>query len=91
LLQLSLIEGLRALIASAPYDCPPWLPLALTSLTCAATKETVAAEVKREAVKAVMEWRRTHEQDSLEELKRLMGSDDYLEFMGIGGSSSYFV
>lgn len=48
-------------------------------------------DVKREAVKAVMEWRRTHEQDSIEELKRLVDSDDYLEFMSIGGSSSYFV
>ena len=76
---------------SSPYDCPQWLPLALTSLASAATKETIAVEVKKEAVKAIMEWRRTHEQDSMEVLKKLMDSEDYLEFISIGGSSSYFV
>ena len=87
---LAKVEGLRALLQSAPYDCPRWLNLALTALVTAANKE-VAAEVKKEAVKAVMEWKRTHEQDSVAALKSQMDEDDYLEFQSIGGSSSYFV
>ncbi len=47
--------------------------------------------MRRDASKALGEFRRTHEQDSLDELRRLLDSDQWEALQQVTSSASYFV
>ena len=56
--RLRAVLGLRALIAAAPYDVPPWLPDALLATAAAAGEGEPTGGAARAAL---AEFRRTHE------------------------------
>ena len=75
---------------STPYDCPSWTPEVLMALVPAAAGGRQAAAVRSEASAALSEFKRTHERDSLDALKELMGPDDWESLQAVTSSASYF-
>ena len=59
--QHACVQGLNALVMSAPYDLPLWMPPVLMALAAAAGAPAAGAQVRRAAAKALSEFRRTHE------------------------------
>jgi proteasome activator subunit 4 len=81
---------MKAFLMSSPYDCPNWMPAVLLALVPAASS-CQAAAIRAEAASALSEFKRTHEQDSLDGLKSLMSQDDWEKLQSIKSSASYFV
>jgi hypothetical protein len=48
-------------------------------------------QVRGDASKALSEFRRTHEQDALEDLKRQLGEEQWEALQQVTSSASYFV
>ena len=84
------LQGLKAILMSTPYDCPTWTPEILMALVPAAAGARQPAAVRAEASAALSEFKRTHEQDSLESLKVLMGPDNWESLQAVTSSASYF-
>ncbi len=75
---------------SSPYDVPPWTPEVLMALVPAAAPRHPAA-LRSEASQALAEFKRTHEQDSLERLRaEMMRPDDWEALQAVTSSASYF-
>ncbi|GAX74187.1 hypothetical protein CEUSTIGMA_g1636.t1 [Chlamydomonas eustigma] len=84
------VLGMKAFLMSSPYDCPTWMPSVLLALVPAASSRQTAA-IRAEAASALSEFKRTHEQDSMDGLKTLMDQDDWEKVQSIKSSASYFV
>jgi len=83
------IQGLKAFVMSSPYDCPGWMPGVLMALVAATGARH--PQVRGDASKALSEFRRTHEQDALEELKRQLEEEQWEALQQVTSSASYFV
>lgn len=83
------LQGLRSFLLSSPYDCPDWTPAVLLALVRAA--DSRAAEVRAAASRAVSEFKRTHEQDSLQRLRDIMEPDQWDSVQQLTSQASYFV
>ncbi|KAL6755813.1 hypothetical protein V8C86DRAFT_3137313 [Haematococcus lacustris] len=86
------VQGLKAFLQSVPYDCPPWLPAVLLALLApaSAAHSSLEAAVRGEAAKALSEFKRTHEQDSLAALRAMMDPDDWDQLQQTTSSATYF-
>lgn len=89
LMKQAAVLGLKAFLMSSPYDCPAWMPEVLMALVPAAGTWQAAA-VRSEASVALSEFKRTHEQDSMDALKAVMGPDDWESLQAVTSSASYF-
>jgi len=88
------VQGLKAYLQSSPYDCPAWMPEVLMALVVPASASHshsgVEAAVRSAASKALSDFKRTHEQDSLAALRALMAPDDWDSLQQCTASASYF-
>lgn len=82
------LQGLKAFLMSTPYDCPEWVPSVLLALVMAASNPS--AEIRTTVSKIVSEFKRTHEQDSLEELRAMTEADQWESIQQITSQASYF-
>lgn len=82
------LGGLKALVMSSPYDCPEWMDAVLMALVAAAGDST--AVLRSEVSKVVSEFKRTHEQDSLDELRSRLDADQWDALQQVGNQSTYF-
>ena len=48
-------------------------------------------QVRRDASKALSEFKRTHEEDALEQLKDMLGEEQWEALTQVTSSASYFV
>lgn len=83
------VQGLKAFVLSSPYDVPPWMPDVLMGLVAAAGRGSPL--VRRDASKALGEFKRTHEQDALETLRDMLGEERWEALSQVTSSASYFV
>ncbi|EFJ46866.1 hypothetical protein VOLCADRAFT_105328 [Volvox carteri f. nagariensis] len=88
--KLGCVAGLSALLMSCPYDVPAWLPPVLMALVRAAGGAERDGAIRGEAGRALGEFRRTHEPESLEDLRAKMDPDDWDSFTQATGTASYF-
>ena len=83
------VLALRALVMSSPYDVPSWLPEILMALVRLASEP---APVKNTVSEALADFRRTHEEGGLLEVKDAMTSDQWEAIRDVAvGAASYFV
>lgn len=50
-----------------------------------------SSQVRKDASKALSEFKRTHEQDSIDELKRLLQEEQWEAYQQVTSQASYFV
>ncbi|KAF5831468.1 hypothetical protein DUNSADRAFT_13108 [Dunaliella salina] len=84
------MQGLKAFLLSSPYDCPPWMPRVLMALVRCASAASQEASLRSAAAKALSEFKRTHEADSMEALKAMMDSDEWESMLQVTSPASYF-
>lgn len=89
LLKQSCIQGLKAFVMSSPYDCPAWMPEVLLALVAAA--HDPSPQVRTEASKVVSEYKRTHEQESMEQLRSRLEEEQWEDLQQVTSTASYFV
>lgn len=83
------VLALKALVMSSPYDVPNWLPEILMDLVRLASEP---APVKNTVSEALSDFRRTHEEGGLLEVKDAMTSDQWEAIRDVAvGAASYFV
>jgi hypothetical protein len=87
--QLAVIRGLKAFVLSSPYDVPLWMADVLMALVAAANSKNPL--VRRDASKALAEFKRTHEEDALEQLRTLLGEERWEALSQVTSSATYFV
>lgn len=85
----AVVQGLKAFVLSSPYDVPPWMPEVLVALVAAANNRNPL--VRRDASKALSEFKRTHEEDATEQLKQMLGEEQWEALTQVTSSASYFV
>ncbi|WIA33391.1 hypothetical protein OEZ86_006527 [Tetradesmus obliquus] len=85
----AVVQGLKAFVLSSPYDVPGWMPEVLLALVAAANSRNPL--VRRDASKALSEFKRTHEEDALEQLRALLGEERWEALAQVTSSASYFV
>ncbi|KAF8058035.1 proteasome activator subunit 4 [Scenedesmus sp. PABB004] len=85
----AVVQGLKAFVLSSPYDVPPWMPEVLMALVGAANARSPL--VRRDAAKALSEFKRTHEEDALDALRAALGEADWEALAQVSNSASYFV
>lgn len=83
----AVVLGLKAFVLCTPYDVPQWLPEVLMALVRAATQP---APIKTTIRKTLGEFKRTHEQAGLSEVKRLLTEDQWEAVQGIASPASYY-
>ncbi len=57
----------------------------------AAAAAAIATQVRRDASKALSEFKRTHEEDATEALKQMLGEEQWEALTQVTSSASYFV
>ncbi|OEH77445.1 hypothetical protein cyc_06494 [Cyclospora cayetanensis] len=83
------VSGLGALVATAPYSVPAWLPETLTSLALYANA-TQPDSIRREVERALQEFIKTH-QEGWETIHRGAFSEDQLDVLDTyKGRPAYF-
>jgi proteasome activator subunit 4 len=83
------VLALRALVISSPYDVPQWLPEILMALVRLASEP---APVKNTVREALSDFRRTHEEGGLLEVKDAMTAEQWEAVRDVAvGAASYFV
>jgi proteasome activator subunit 4 len=83
------VLALRALVMSSPYDVPQWLPEILMALVRVASEP---APVKKAVTEALADFRRTHEEGGLQEMKDVMTPEQWEAVRDVAvGAASYFV
>ncbi|DBA73425.1 TPA: hypothetical protein ACH3X1_011462 [Trebouxia sp. C0004] len=80
--------GLRAFVLTSPYDVPAWLTDVLMALVRAAAEP---APIKKTVRNTLGEFRRTHEEAGLAEVKRLLTSDQWDAVQDVSSPATYFV
>ncbi|KAL0043408.1 hypothetical protein WJX79_003790 [Trebouxia sp. C0005] len=80
--------GLRAFVLTSPYDVPAWLTDVLMALVKAAAEP---APIKKTVRNTLGEFRRTHEEAGLAEVKRLLTSDQWDAIQDVSSPATYFV
>ncbi|KAL0045726.1 hypothetical protein WJX82_002854 [Trebouxia sp. C0006] len=80
--------GLRAFVLTSPYDVPAWLTDVLMALARAAAEP---APIKKTVRNTLGEFRRTHEEAGLAEVKRLLTSDQWDAIQDVSSPATYFV
>lgn len=88
--QTACVQGLKAFVLSAPYDCPPWMGKVLLALASAAGAGAPPS-VRREAAAVLSEFRRTHEQDAMGVLREQLEEDEWDAVAHVTSGASYFV
>ncbi|GMH44904.1 hypothetical protein BSKO_12861 [Bryopsis sp. KO-2023] len=81
------ILGIRAFITCHPYDIPEWMPEMLTAAVPAAGEP---APIKTTITKTLGDFRRTHENESHQELRAAFDEDQWEALQGVGSQASYF-
>jgi hypothetical protein len=85
--QQAVVQGLKALLLSAPYEVPIWAGQVLGALARGAGSRRAPAAVKREAAAALAEFRRTHDAD---ECRQVLGEEAWESVVSVSAQSSYF-
>eukprot|EP00878_Enallax_costatus_P008919 GHUV01009325.1.p1 GENE.GHUV01009325.1~~GHUV01009325.1.p1 ORF type:complete len:859 (+),score=405.44 GHUV01009325.1:948-3524(+) len=85
----AVVQGLKAFVLSSPYDVPDWMPEVLMALVGAANSRNPL--VRRDASKALSEFKRTHEEDALDQLKGMLAEEQWEALTQVTSSASYFV
>ncbi|KAF6261250.1 hypothetical protein COO60DRAFT_1503017 [Scenedesmus sp. NREL 46B-D3] len=85
----AVVQGLKAFVLSSPYDVPAWMPEVLMALVAAANSRNPL--VRRDASKSLSEFKRTHEEDALEQLRGMLGEEQWEAMTQVTSSASYFV
>lgn len=80
--------SLRALVMSSPYDVPTWLPEVLMTLVRISSEP---APVKTTVTAALADFRRTHEEGGLQEMKDVMTLEQWEAIRDVATPASYFV
>jgi proteasome activator subunit 4 len=80
--------ALQALVVSSPYDVPFWLPDVLMALVRLAPEP---APIKTTVTKALGEFRRTHEEGGLVEMKEVLSAEQWEAIRDVASPASYFV
>jgi len=80
--------ALQALVLSSPYDVPLWLPDVLMALVRLAPEP---APMKTTVTKALGEFRRTHEEGGLVEVKEVLSAEQWEAIRDVASPASYFV
>ena len=80
--------ALQALVLSSPYDVPLWLPEVLMALVRLAPEP---APIKTTVTKALGEFRRTHEEGGLVEVKGVLTPEQWEAIRDVASPASYFV
>jgi hypothetical protein len=80
--------ALQALVLSSPYDVPLWLPDVLMALVRLASEP---APIKTTVTKALGEFRRTHEEGGLVEVKDVLTPEMWEAIRDVASPASYFV
>ncbi|KAH7621507.1 hypothetical protein Ndes2526B_g03845 [Nannochloris sp. 'desiccata'] len=80
--------ALQALVLSSPYDVPLWLPDVLMALVRLASEP---APIKTTVTKALGEFRRTHEEGGLVEVKEVLSGEQWEAIRDVASPASYFV
>lgn len=83
-----LVLGLKAFILSFPYDVPRWMPAVLMSLVSMADQPQ---PIKTTVSRALGEFRRTHEESSLQECRDFFDNDQWDAIQGVASTTNYFV
>lgn len=79
---------LKALVLATPYDVPEWLPDILMALVRLASEP---APVKSTVTEALADFRRTHEEGGLMEMKEVLTPDQWEAIRDVATPASYFV
>eukprot|EP00879_Flechtneria_rotunda_P001404 GHRR01001556.1.p1 GENE.GHRR01001556.1~~GHRR01001556.1.p1 ORF type:complete len:449 (+),score=237.30 GHRR01001556.1:144-1349(+) len=85
----AVVQGLKAFVLSSPYDVPSWMPEVLMALMAAANSRNPL--VRRDASKALSEFKRTHEEDALEQLRVMLREEQWEALTQVTSSATYFV
>ena len=80
--------ALQALVLSSPYDVPLWLPDILMALVRLASEP---APIRGTVTKALGEFRRTHEEGSLVEMREALTAEQWEAIRDVAVPASYFV
>ena len=80
--------SLQALVLSSPYDVPLWLPEVLMALVRLASEPS---PIKSTVMKALGEFRRTHEEGGLVEAKEALTAEQWEAIRDVASPASYFV
>lgn len=80
--------GLNALVMASPYDVPNWLPEILMALVRISSEP---APVRKTVTGALADFRRTHEEGGLLEMKDAMTSEQWEAIRDVATPASYFV
>ena len=82
------VLGLKALVISSPYDVPEWLPEVLMSLVRLASEPAPVRSTVRESLS---EFRRTHEEGGLLEMKDAISAEHWEAIRDVATPALYFV
>lgn len=82
------VLALKAFVLSSPYDVPPWLPQVLMALVQLASEP---APVRTTVTKALSDFRRTHEETGLAEVKDQLTQEQWEAIRDVASPASYFV
>ncbi|KFM25207.1 Proteasome activator complex subunit 4 [Auxenochlorella protothecoides] len=89
------VQGLRAFVLSSPYDVPAWLPGVLMALVRLAGEPAPIRRVfTTEGVtvtKTLAEFRRTHEEAGLSEVRDQLTSEQWEAIRDVAHPAPYFV
>eukprot|EP00884_Botryococcus_braunii_P020190 jgi/Botrbrau1/6855/Bobra.152_2s0014.1 len=83
----AVVLGLKACVLSAPYDVPCWLPDVLLALVRSSSEPIPIRDTAR---KAIAEFRRTHEEAQLGQVRSLLTEDQWEALLDVVSPSSYF-
>ncbi|KAK9792661.1 hypothetical protein WJX73_001340 [Symbiochloris irregularis] len=81
------VLALKAFVLSTPYDVPAWLPPVLVALMRASSQPAPVSATLR---KTLQEFRRTHEEGSLQQVRTALGEDQWDALRDIASPASYF-
>ncbi|KAL6772361.1 hypothetical protein ACKKBG_A29920 [Auxenochlorella protothecoides x Auxenochlorella symbiontica] len=82
------VQGLRAFVLSSPYDVPAWLPGVLMALVRLAGEP---APIRVTVTKTLAEFRRTHEEAGLSEVRDQLTSEQWEAIRDVAHPAPYFV